>query len=57
MAIEPDARRRAHQWLEEVYARQPERDAEFTTVSGHPVKPLYTEEDLPDQDDIGYPGE
>ena len=57
MAIEPDARRRAHQWLEEVYARQPEREAEFSTVSGHPVKPLYTEEDLPDQGEIGHPGE
>ncbi|MGH2981573.1 MAG: methylmalonyl-CoA mutase family protein, partial [Solirubrobacterales bacterium] len=43
--------------MEEVYARQVERDAEFTTVSGHPVKPLYTEEDLPDQGQIGYPGE
>jgi methylmalonyl-CoA mutase N-terminal domain/subunit len=57
MAIEPDARRRAHQWSEEVYGKQAERDAEFSTVSGHPVKPLYTEEDLPDSNEIGYPGE
>jgi methylmalonyl-CoA mutase, N-terminal domain len=57
MAIEPDARRRAHQWMEEVYARQQERDAEFSTVSGHPVKPLYTEEDRPESGDLGYPGE
>jgi methylmalonyl-CoA mutase, N-terminal domain len=52
--------RRAHEWLKEVYARQPERDALFTTISGEPVKPLYTEEDLSDTDverDIGYPGE
>jgi methylmalonyl-CoA mutase, N-terminal domain len=56
MAIEPDARRRAHQWAEEVYGRQAERDAEFSTVSGHPVKPLYTEEDLSDEG-IGFPGE
>ena len=57
MAIEPEARRRAHQWMEEVFARQEEREAEFSTVSGHPIKPLYTEEDLPDQAEIGYPGE
>ena len=60
MAVEPEAIRRAHEWLKEVYARQPERDALFTTISGEPVKPLYTEEDLADNDperDIGYPGE
>jgi methylmalonyl-CoA mutase N-terminal domain/subunit len=59
MAVEPEARRRAHQWSEEVYAAQRERDAEFSTVSGHPIKPLYTPEDAPaDPDaDIGYPGE
>jgi methylmalonyl-CoA mutase, N-terminal domain len=60
MAIEPDARRRAHHWREEEYARQPEREALFTTVSGHPIEPLYTEEDLADWDperDLGYPGE
>jgi methylmalonyl-CoA mutase, N-terminal domain len=57
MAIEPDARRRAHQWLEEVYARQTEREAEFSTVSGHPIKQIYTEEDLPESGEIGYPGE
>jgi methylmalonyl-CoA mutase, N-terminal domain len=57
MAIEPEARRRAHQWLDEVYARQTEREAEFSTISGHPVEPLYTEEDLPESSQIGYPGE
>jgi methylmalonyl-CoA mutase N-terminal domain/subunit len=57
MAVEPDAVRRAHQWLEEVYAQQTERDAEFSTISGHPVRPLYTEEDVPDAERIGYPGE
>jgi len=52
--------RRAHEWLKEVYARQPERDALFTTISGEPVKPLYTEEDAAARDperDIGLPGE
>jgi methylmalonyl-CoA mutase, N-terminal domain len=57
MAIEPEARRRAHQWMQEVYEAQGEREAEFETVSGHPVKPLYTEDDLPDGAEIGYPGE
>jgi methylmalonyl-CoA mutase, N-terminal domain len=57
MAIEPDARRRAHQWAEDVYGKQAEREAEFSTVSGHPLKPLYTEEDLPESTEIGYPGE
>jgi methylmalonyl-CoA mutase N-terminal domain/subunit len=52
--------RRAHEWLKEVYARQPERDGLFTTISGEPVQPLYTHEDRAESDperDIGYPGE
>ena len=60
MAVEPEAIRRAHEWLKEVYARQPERDGLFTTISGEQVKPLYTQEDLADTDverDVGYPGE
>jgi methylmalonyl-CoA mutase N-terminal domain/subunit len=60
MAIEPDAKRRAHQWREEVYSNQPERDALFETISGQPVEPLYTEEDLAGWDsdrDLGLPGE
>src|ERR671917_57825 len=60
MAIEPEARRRAHQWLEEVYAKGAEREALFDTISGHPIRPLYTEEDLADWDaerDLGLPGE
>ena len=42
MAIEPEARRRAHQWREELYERTPEREALFETLSGHPIEPLYT---------------
>jgi methylmalonyl-CoA mutase N-terminal domain/subunit len=60
MAVEPEALRKAQDWLSEVYARQRERDALFETISGEPVKPLYTQEDLADTDvdaDIGYPGE
>jgi methylmalonyl-CoA mutase, N-terminal domain len=40
----------------EAYALTPEREAPFTTLSGVPVKPLYTEADLPDRDEIGLPG-
>jgi methylmalonyl-CoA mutase N-terminal domain/subunit len=60
MAVEPGARRRAHEWLQEVYSRQPERDALFETISGEEVEPLYTEDDLAEWDaerDLGFPGE
>ncbi len=59
MAVDSGQKRRAHQWHEDVYAAKPERDAEFSTMSGHPIKPLYTEEDgSADPDaDIGFPGE
>jgi methylmalonyl-CoA mutase N-terminal domain/subunit len=60
MAVEPEAIRRAHEWLKEVYAREPERDALFTSISGEVIKPLYTQEDLTENDperDVGYPGE
>ncbi|KKK51668.1 hypothetical protein LCGC14_3112640, partial [marine sediment metagenome] len=56
----PEAVRRAHEWLKEVYARQPERDALFTTISGEEIAPLYTPEDRAESDperDIGHPGE
>ena len=40
------------------YGAPPERDAVFTTLSGEPVKPLYTEDDLPagPEREIGLPG-
>jgi methylmalonyl-CoA mutase, N-terminal domain len=60
MAVEPGARRRAHEWLEEVYSTQPERDGLFETISGHEVSPLYTEDHLGEWDperDLGFPGE
>ena len=44
-------------WREETYGRKPERDALFSTISGEPVEPLYTADDLPDPDEIGLPGE
>jgi methylmalonyl-CoA mutase N-terminal domain/subunit len=60
MAVEPGARRRAHQWRQEVYSEQREREALFETISGQPVEPLYTEEDREGADyerHLGYPGE
>jgi methylmalonyl-CoA mutase N-terminal domain/subunit len=40
----------------DAYALGRERDVPFTTLSGLPIKPLYTEADLPDQAEIGLPG-
>ena len=59
MAIEPGSERRAHQWMEEKYSRERERDVPFETLSGHPVAPLYTADDLSGHDaerDEGFPG-
>ncbi|WP_371822325.1 methylmalonyl-CoA mutase [Conexibacter sp. SYSU D00693] len=42
---------------QEAYGLSPERaDAEFLTLSGEEVRPLYTEADLPERDQIGLPG-
>jgi methylmalonyl-CoA mutase, N-terminal domain len=57
MAVEPRPLTDAERWYRERYARTPERDALFTTVSGEPVEPLYTADDLPDPEQIGLPGE
>jgi methylmalonyl-CoA mutase, N-terminal domain len=48
------------EWLD-AYGVTPERDAEFTTLSDEPVRPIYTEADLPEgvggpDDPIGLPG-
>jgi methylmalonyl-CoA mutase N-terminal domain/subunit len=45
------------QWRE-AYGLTRERDASFTTLSGEPVKALYTERDLPPdpEEAIGFPG-
>ena len=58
MAVEPEAIRRAHEWLKEVYARETERDALFSTMSGIEVDPLATPDtvDLDYDRDLGYPG-
>ena len=46
--------------LNPTLARNPERQTEFTTVSGYPIRRLYTEADLAGWDatrDLGFPGE
>jgi methylmalonyl-CoA mutase N-terminal domain/subunit len=48
----------AERWFRERYARTPERDALFSTLSGDPVEPLYGPEDVGQfEERIGFPGE
>jgi methylmalonyl-CoA mutase N-terminal domain/subunit len=42
-------------WLE-AYGATPERDAEFVTLSGDEIKPLYTADDVGPDERIGLPG-
>src|SRR5258708_12513665 len=40
--------------------KSPERQSQFTTISGHPIRRLYTEADLPENyaaKQLGLPGE
>ena len=49
----------AREHWEEDYRRSGERDADFATISGEPLRPLYTPEDVAGLDydrDLGYPG-
>ena len=59
-----DLRRRMQEWeqstLAEAQRRRPERRAAFTTISGRPVRRVYTPLDTADLDyerDLGLPGE
>ena len=55
-----DTKRNARDRWEEAYAEMNERDdVEFSTMSGIPIKPLYTPEDVEGdfEEKIGYPGE
>src|SRR2546425_5784671 len=59
---EPSSKERAWEknTLQPTLEKSPERQAEFTTVSGHPIRRLYTKADLPHWDpgrDLGFPGE
>jgi methylmalonyl-CoA mutase N-terminal domain/subunit len=58
MSVQSRANRdaRLEAWAER-YAATPERPASFTTLSGEPIQPLYTEQDRPDRSGIGLPGE
>jgi methylmalonyl-CoA mutase N-terminal domain/subunit len=50
---------RAEEWRQD-YRKFGERDADFETLSGEPVEPLYTPDDVADLDhdrDLGFPGE
>jgi methylmalonyl-CoA mutase, N-terminal domain len=46
-------------WERDVFQRAPERVAPFSTISGEPIRPLYTDADVPadPEDAIGLPGE
>ncbi|HKH12114.1 MAG TPA: methylmalonyl-CoA mutase family protein [Rubrobacter sp.] len=54
-----DTRKGAKDRWEEAQGKASERDAEFSTMSGVPIKPLYTPDDVEgDYDErLGYPGE
>src|SRR5829696_6486943 len=57
MAVEPRAMTDAERWFKERFSRTPERDANFTTISGETVEPLYTPDDVGPFEAIGFPGE
>jgi methylmalonyl-CoA mutase, N-terminal domain len=57
MALTSEAVTDAERWFRDRFARTPQREALFTTLSGEPVEPLYTAADLPEPDAIGFPGE
>src|SRR5881394_623812 len=46
-------------WERETFSRAPQREAPFSTMSGEPIRPLYTDADLPEDVDaaVGLPGE
>jgi methylmalonyl-CoA mutase, N-terminal domain len=54
-ATTPPAPVTHEQWAE-AYALTPERDTDFLSLSGEPVRALYTEDDLGDSSAIGLPG-
>jgi methylmalonyl-CoA mutase, N-terminal domain len=58
MATEESVGTDRDRWERETYGATPERpQGAFTTMSGVPIAPLYTEDDLPDRERIGLPGE
>ncbi|MBA3301721.1 MAG: methylmalonyl-CoA mutase family protein [Thermoleophilaceae bacterium] len=57
MAAPPRPGADIDRWREESFGASPEREALHETISGEPVEPLYTADDLGDPDAIGLPGE
>jgi methylmalonyl-CoA mutase, N-terminal domain len=59
MATQPRQMTDAERWYRERFSATEQRDAPFSTVSGQPIEPLYTEQDLPEDpaESIGLPGE
>ena len=57
MPTEQRVRTDAERWYAERFAATPERSVPFTSLSGEPIRPLYTAEDLPADEEIGLPGE
>ncbi len=58
MAKEMSGITREEQWERDLYRATPERRATFTTLSDEPIRPVYTERDLPTDpaEAIGLPG-
>src|ERR1043165_7606441 len=57
MSVQSKEASSAERWYRERYSAAPERRDSFTTLSGEPVRALYTREDLPPDEAIGFPGE
>jgi methylmalonyl-CoA mutase, N-terminal domain len=58
MAVEPRPITDAERWFRERFARTPQRDALFSTLSGEAVEPLYGPDHVgPFEERIGFPGE
>ncbi len=58
MATEERELTTVERWERERFGASPERESLFSTVSGQPIRPLYTETDLPpDPSVVGLPGE
>jgi methylmalonyl-CoA mutase, N-terminal domain len=57
MATAPRALTDAERWYREKFSQTPEREALFSTISDEPIEPLYTADDLPAPERLGFPGE
>jgi methylmalonyl-CoA mutase N-terminal domain/subunit len=55
--VSPDVETWTNTTLAASVARIPTRQEEFTTLSGLPIAPLYTSDDVKDDAGIGFPGE